>query len=65
MYLTIKNKKRLYDAVSEPIMQKRISIQQSKKVIGERNASDLDEMMFRLERQIWGEVSAILGINNG
>ena len=57
MSLSQKRQAELYSAISDPIMDKRIAINNSSDVLGKRNALNLDEMMFRLEKDIWREVS--------
>ena len=62
MKLSEKKRVALYAAISEPITQKRITVAQSEDVLGSKNAKDLDEMLSRLERQIWREVHAVLNL---
>jgi len=65
MRLSESNKTKLYQAISEPMMDMRIAIIQSKNVLGDKNANDLDEMMFKLERNVWSKVKAVLKLDAG
>lgn len=60
MRLSEKKKSALYAAIHEPIMQKRIHISQSSNVLGDKNAKDLDELMFSLNHQIWNQIKTVL-----
>ena len=62
MNISEKNRSKLYEAISEPIMRKRIAIKNSEGVIGLKNAKDIDDLMYRLEREIWVEVRKALNI---
>lgn len=53
----------LYTAISEPIMKKRIAIKQSENVLGVKNAKDIDDIFYHLERDIWAEVRLALNIS--
>lgn len=59
-----KKKTELYEAISENIFQKRMTIQNSKDVLGADNAENLDLMMFRLNNDIWKSVMKVLGIED-
>lgn len=59
MRISEKKKIALYESISEPIMKKRIRIQQQK---GLYHADDLDAMLFKLTSDIWKEVTDTLGI---
>lgn len=63
MRLSEKKKSEPYTAIHEPIMRKRISIQNSRQVLGDKNADDLDSSLFKLNQDIWNEVKKTLSIN--
>ncbi len=59
MKLSQKKTTQLYDAISNPIIDLRITIDQSKNVLNNKNISDIDDKLFRLQRNIWKEISKI------
>lgn len=63
MNISEKKKSQLYAAISGPIMNNRISVRQSKNVLGEKNANDIDDLLYKLERDIWVEVRQALNIS--
>lgn len=63
MNLSEKKRSALYEAISEPIMQKRIAVAQSEAVLGKKNARDIDDLLYKLERDIWAEVRKALNIS--
>lgn len=63
MRLSEKKRSALYTAISEPIMNKRIIIKQSENVLGHKNANDIDELLYKLESDIWAEVQKALNIS--
>ena len=63
MNLSEKTKQSIYNAISEPIMNKRIAVAQSENVLGSKNAKDINELLCRLEREIWQRVKKSLNIS--
>lgn len=63
MNISEKKSSELYKAISEPIMIKRIAVMKSKNVLGEKNASDIDDLLYSLESNIWVEVCKALNIS--
>jgi len=64
MRISESNRTKLYAAIHEPIMQKRIAVKQSKDVLGLKNADDIDEMLYKLNNDIWNEVKEVLNITD-
>ena len=62
MRMSEKKRQAVYDAICEPIMKKRIAIKQSESVLGVKNARDIDDILYHLERDIWMEVKKALGL---
>jgi len=50
----------LYKAISDPIMKRRISVAMSQEVLGSENVKELDEVFYKLEREIWKNVKKTL-----
>ena len=51
---------KLYSAISDPIMKRRIGIHKlNRKSVG---ANSVDDMLFALEREIWKEIKKALNI---
>lgn len=65
MRISAANKSKLYQAIKEPIMNNRIAVAHSENELGKKNAKDIDDMLFRLEKIIWLEVTTVLHINDG
>lgn len=63
MNISEKKRTELYTAISEPIMRKRIAVAQSEYVLGNKNAKDIDDILYHLERDIWKEVRLALKIS--
>ena len=63
MELSEKRRTALYAAISEPIMNKRIAVAQSDNILGKKNSKDIDELLYKLERDIWREVRLALNIS--
>jgi len=63
MRLSESKRTALYTAISEPIMQKRITVKNSSCCLGEKNARDIDDLLYKLERDIWVEVRKALNIS--
>ena len=63
MILSEAKRSALYEAISEPIMKKRITVRQSENVLGKKNASDIYDLFYHLERDIWREVRKALNIS--
>lgn len=53
----------LYKAISDPIMKRRISVAMSQEVLGTDNTEQLDELFYKLEREIWTLVKDALDIS--
>jgi len=53
----------LYKAISDPIMGMRIAVKQSENVLGVKNASDIDDLLYRLELSMWEDVKKALDIS--
>ena len=64
MRLSEKKKQELYNVIHEQIMQHRLVIANSEDVLGKKNANDIDEMLFRLNQNIWKHVKITLGVAN-
>lgn len=64
MRISDKKKTALYAAIHEPIMKKRITIAQSDNVLGEKNAKDIDAILYKLNQDIWSQVKITLGISD-
>ena len=64
MNISEKKKSELYGAVHDPIMDYRITIQQSKDILGDKNSKDIDEALFRLNMKAWKNICTVLGIND-
>jgi len=64
MLISEKRKTDLYNAISEPIMNNRIAISMSNSVLGKKNIKDIEEMLYRLERQVWKKVCSALDIKD-
>lgn len=60
--LSERRKAELFKAISDPIMKRRISVAMSQEVLGTENAKDLDELFYKLEREIWVKVKQVLEI---
>jgi hypothetical protein len=60
MKLSEKKRTELYKAISEPIFQTRIGI--SRMGPGDKKLEQVDEKLFKLEQEIWKEVTKALGI---
>jgi len=58
MKISEERKSKLYDAISEPIMQLRIDLQR----YGSLNSELLDSKLFKVEADIWREVHKILNL---
>lgn len=65
MKISEKKKTDLYAAIHEPIMNARIATKHSVNVLGEKNADDIDHLLYRLNNEIWKEVIKTLNINDG
>jgi len=63
MRMSEQKRSALYAAISEQIMQKRIAVAQSENVLGNKNTKDVDELLYKLERDIWREVRLALNIS--
>ena len=63
MRISEKKGSSIYKAISEPITKKRITVIQSEDVNGKTNAKDVDELLYKLELEIWREVRNVLGIS--
>ncbi len=63
MRLSEKKRGELYDAIHESIMKKRIAVKHSRSVLGDKNANDIDDLLCRLERDIWVQVRKTLNIS--
>lgn len=50
----------LYKAISDPIMKRRISVAMSQDVLGQENVKELDDVFYKLEREIWANVRKTL-----
>ena len=50
----------LYKAISDPIMKRRISVAMSQDVLGQDNVKELDDVFYKLEREIWANVRKTL-----
>jgi len=64
MKVSEKKKQELYDVIHEQIMQHRIVIANSENVLGAKNVNDIDEMLFRLNQNIWKHVKRTLNITD-
>lgn len=53
----------LFKAISDPIMKRRISVAMSQEVLGTDNTKELDELFYKLEREIWNKVKEALEIS--
>jgi hypothetical protein len=60
MKISQKKKTELYKAFSEPIMQVRIQVAQMGP--GDEKLMKIDEKLFKLEQEIWSEITKTLGI---
>lgn len=58
MRVSEKKKSELYKALSEPIFQLRVYINNQNKPVKE----DIDNKLFRLELDIWDSIAKVLGI---
>lgn len=63
MNISEQRKAALYKAICDPIMKRRISVAMSQEVLGAENAKDLDELFYKLEREIWNKVKEALEIS--
>ena len=63
MHISKKKRDALYKAISDPIMGMRISVKQSENVLGVKNASDIDDLLYRLELSMWEDVKKALDIS--
>lgn len=63
MNISEPRKAALFKAISDPIMKRRISVAMSQEVLGEENTKDLDELFYKLEREIWTKVKEALEIS--
>ena len=61
MRLSEKKRSALYEAINEPVMQKRIAAQ--KLPISYDDRQLVDELLYKLEREIWAEVRKALNIS--
>lgn len=64
MEISEPRKAALYKAISDPIMKRRISVAMSQEVLGTANAKQLDELFYKLEREIWTQVKDALDISD-
>lgn len=64
MRISEKSRQAVYRAIHEPIMNKRIAIKQSENVLGAKNAGDIDDILYKLERDIWAEIRKALNISD-
>ena len=64
MDISEQRKAALYKAISDPIMKRRISAAMSKDALGASNAKKLDEVFYKLEREIWTDVKKVLEISD-
>jgi len=62
MKLSAKRCSAVYEAISEPIMQKRITVKNSEHILGEKNTRDIDDLLFKLQHDIWTEIKKVLDI---
>lgn len=62
MEISEQRKAALYKAISDPIMKRRISAAMSQEVLGAANAKKLEEVFYKLEREIWNDVKEVLEI---
>ncbi len=58
MKMSDKKKAELYTAISEPVMDLRISIQRH----GSPQSEVIDGNLFKLQNEIWGKVHKVLNI---
>ena len=58
MRLNEKRKSELYNAISEPIMDVRITIQK----YGSPSSEDIDSRLFRMQSEIWKRVHNALNL---
>ena len=63
MEISEPRKAALFKAISDPIMKRRISVAMSQEVLGTANTKQLDELFYKLERDIWNQVKAALDIS--
>ena len=64
MKISEKKKTELYGVIHEQIMQHRIVIANSEDALGKKNVNDIDEMLFRLNQNIWKHVKRTLNISD-
>jgi|TARA_R110000850_G_scaffold272165_1_gene407062 hypothetical protein len=64
MIISAKKKTELYGVIHEQVMKRRITVQQSKDMLGERNAENIDVMLHRLNQDIWADVRKTLNFND-
>ncbi len=62
MKLSHDTRSKLYAAVSDNVMDARVTVMQSADVLGQKNASDINELLFRLEQKIWDEIKMTLNL---
>ena len=64
MKLSDKTKSQLYEAMKEPLMQRRIEIAQSTDIFDEKTRKILDERLSRTEREIWKGIEKALNLSD-
>lgn len=62
MNISAKKKAELYKAFSDPIMRKRIYVQQHE--TNRNKAEEFDFMLYQLENEIWKGIVEVLEIKN-
>jgi len=62
MKISEKKKTELYEAIHQPIMRRRLSVQQIENTIGKDNSLYFDNLMVQLQAVIWTEVKRVLSI---
>lgn len=64
MNISEKRKTALYTAIFEPFMGMRVAVRNSFDVLGQKNADDIDEKLFRLQLSVWDDVKKALEIKD-
>ena len=61
MNMSDENKQKLYDAISDPIMDKRVEVKMENKLFTHH---EIDELLYKLERTIWNNVKRTLKVKD-
>jgi hypothetical protein len=64
MNISEKKKTELYAVIHEQVMKRRVTVLQSKDMLGKRNAENIDVMLHRLNQDIWSELRKALNFND-